>query len=387
MIDLAVLPLSLYIHLPWCVRKCPYCDFNSHTAPEKLAEKEYVSALAADLEQDLQQVQDRSISSIFIGGGTPSLFSAESIDNLLTQIHTLIDIDPNAEVTLEANPGAVEQGKFSEFKSIGINRLSIGVQSFSDDHLERLGRIHNRNDAIKAVESAHDAGFDNFNLDLMYGLPTQTLDNAVSDINIAIDLEPTHISHYQLTIEPNTIFHHSPPALPDDDVLCQMMTACQSQLHNREYAHYETSAYARNKFECHHNQNYWTFGDYLGIGAGAHAKITDTNMHKVTRTCKLKNPSDFIEHASTSKRIDHTKILTSSELPLEFMMNALRLVRGFNASLFHERTGLSLSDIQTSLCRAVELKLLDVNDEMIIPTDKGQRFLNDLLQLFMSGKS
>lgn len=383
MVDLAVFPLSLYIHLPWCVRKCPYCDFNSHTTPEKLAEKEYVSALAADLEQDLQHVQSRSISSIFIGGGTPSLFSAEAIDNLLTRIHTLVDIDTNAEVTLEANPGAVEQGKFSEFKSIGINRLSIGVQSFNNDHLGRLGRIHNRNDAIKAVESTHNAGFDNFNLDLMYGLPTQNAENAVSDINIAIDMEPTHISHYQLTIEPNTLFHHSPPSLPDEDMLCQMMTACQSQLHNREYAHYETSAYARNKFECNHNLNYWTFGDYLGIGAGAHAKVTDTNTYKVTRTWKLKNPRDYVEHASASGRIGDTKILASSELPLEFMMNALRLTQGIKASLFHERTGLPLSGIQASLDQAVELELLNLSDEMIRPTDKGQRFLNDLLQLFM----
>ena len=302
-------PLSLYLHIPWCVRKCPYCDFNSHEEKNGIPEKAYVAALISDLEQELPDIWGRQVHSIFIGGGTPSLFSAEALDELLSGIRARFSLQPNTEITLEANPGTVEAGKFHEFRTLGINRLSIGVQSFNDDALQRIGRIHGRKEALRAAEQAHDAGFDNFNFDLMFGLPQQNLDQAVEDINTAIDLEPTHISHYQLTLEPNTLFHHKPPVLPEDDLRWTMQEQCHEKLAEAGYGHYEVSAFAKPNRQCQHNLNYWQFGDYLGIGAGAHGKISNAQFQTITRRSKLRHPEEFLQKASRPERISSVQIL------------------------------------------------------------------------------
>jgi putative oxygen-independent coproporphyrinogen III oxidase len=382
-----IIPLTLYVHLPWCVRKCPYCDFNSYALRTVLPEKPYVDALLAELDQNLPSVGERPVESIFIGGGTPSLFSAEAIERLLTGLRIRLNLAPDLEITLEANPGTVEQKKFREFREAGINRLSIGVQSFNAEHLQRLGRIHGRQEAFRAAEVAHEAGFDNFNLDLMFGLPGQSLEQALADIANAIALEPTHISHYQLTLEPETGFYKQPPPdLPDEDLLWEMQQRCQQRLAENGYTHYEVSAYARPGRCCRHNLNYWEFGDYLGIGAGAHSKLTDPDG-QVHRCWKLKNPREYLTHAGSPTVVGGSNLISPAELGLEFMMNALRLVEGFPADLFSERTGLPLESLRPMLNKARERNLLDRDEHTIRPTELGRRFLNDLLELFMPEKS
>ena len=382
----ALPPLSLYIHIPWCVRKCPYCDFNSHAAGESLPEKHYLQSLFTDLEYDLPSIWGRTIQSIFIGGGTPSLFSAEAMDELLAGLRMRLAIEPMAEITLEANPGAIETGKFSEFRDAGINRLSIGCQSFNDQYLEKLGRIHSGQDAIKAAEMAHAAGFDNFNLDLMFGLPEQTPEAAMDDIRQAISLSPSHISHYQLTIEPNTLFHHSPPTLPEDESSWAMQEQCEELLADAGFGHYEISAHAKQGKQCQHNLNYWQFGDYLGIGAGAHAKITSAATQNITRNWKLKHPDKFLA-AAHGQHISGTSILSREDAAFEFMMNALRLKQGFAKTLFSERTGLPIHQIGDALQLAEKRGLITQDFSSIVPTEQGWHFLNDLIALFLEEAS
>ncbi|MFP5506813.1 MAG: radical SAM family heme chaperone HemW [Gammaproteobacteria bacterium] len=375
-------PLALYVHIPWCVRKCPYCDFNSHEARDGIPEREYVDALLADLDQELPAVWGRVVGSIFIGGGTPSLFSAEAIDRLLAGIRARLQCKPGLETTLEANPGTVEQGRFREFRAAGINRLSIGVQSFDDTRLERIGRIHGRREAIRAAELAHDAGFASFNLDLMFGLPGQTPAQALADLATALDLEPAHLSWYQLTLEPNTYFHRHPPQLPDDETLWEMQRQGQARLAERGYTQYEVSAYARAGMECRHNLNYWQYGDYLGIGAGAHQKLTDANAQRIRRSWKLKNPRDYLAAAHGEMRIGGSSEPDTDEVVLEFLMNALRLNAGFQTALFEESTGLDFERVRPALERARARDLLET-DQPWRCTDLGRRFLNDLLAEFV----
>lgn len=378
----ALPPLSLYVHIPWCVRKCPYCDFNSHEAREGIPERAYVDALLADLDQELPGVWGRVVGSIFIGGGTPSLFSAESIDRLLAGIRARLHCKPDLEITLEANPGTVEQDRFREFRAAGINRLSIGVQSFDDGMLGRIGRIHGRREAIRAAELAHDAGFAGFNLDLMFGLPGQTPAQALADLATAMDLEPAHLSWYQLTLEPNTYFHRHPPELPDDDILWDMQQLGQARLAERGYTQYEVSAYARAGMQCRHNLNYWRYGDYLGIGAGAHQKITDAAAQRIRRSWKLKNPRDYLATAHSEARIGGTNSPGADEVILEFLMNALRLNAGFEDATFEQTTGLSFECLQPALERARQRGLLE-QDSPWRCTELGRRFLNDLLAEFV----
>lgn len=379
-------PLSLYIHLPWCVRKCPYCDFNSHEARQAIPESAYIDALIADLEQDLPHVWGRTVETIFIGGGTPSLFAPEQIDRLLSEIRARLPLTPGLETTLEANPGTVDQTRFQEFKTAGINRLSIGIQSFNPDALTRLGRIHGTQEALTACDAARNAGFDNFNLDLMFGLPGQTIDQAIADIEQAAALSPGHISHYQLTIEPNTLFHRHPPLLPDDDDSWEMQLQCQDALSGHGYEHYEVSAYARTNYQCRHNLNYWTFGDYLGIGAGAHSKITDAQHQSVTRSWKIKHPASYLEHARTRHRIGETTKLTRNDVGLEFMMNALRLTGGFPVALFFDHTGTPITVVEEALQQAEQKGFIERDIKAIRPTDHGRRFLNELLTLFVTNE-
>jgi len=379
----ALPPLSLYVHIPWCVRKCPYCDFNSHSSGNTLPEKQYLDSLFADLEHDLPEVWGRPVQSIFIGGGTPSLFSAKAIDELLAGLRLRLPIEPLAEITLEANPGTIETGKFAEFRSAGINRLSIGCQSFNNDYLQKLGRIHDAKEAIHAAESAHAAGFDNFNLDLMFGLPNQTLETAKADIKQAIALSPSHISHYQLTIEPNTLFHHSPPVLPDDETSWAIQERCEELLDDAGYGHYEISAHAKQGKQCLHNLNYWQFGDYLGIGAGAHAKVSSAAEQNISRSWKHKHPEKYLAGAETKDHISGSSILSRDDAAFEFMMNALRLKQGFPKTLFTERSGLPIHQITHTLEKAEQLKLISHDLTHIKPTEHGWHFLNDLITLFL----
>lgn len=374
--------LALYVHIPWCVRKCPYCDFNSHEARDGLPERKYIDALLTDLDHELPSVWGRVVSSIFIGGGTPSLFSAEAIDRLLAGIRARLQCKPGLEITLEANPGTIEQGRFQEFHAAGINRLSIGIQSFNDDLLQRIGRIHGRREAIRAVELAHDAGFNSFNLDLMFGLPDQTPAQALADLTTAMDLEPAHLSWYQLTLEPNTYFHRHPPELPDDELIWTMQQQGQAQMQERGYTQYEVSAYARPGQECRHNLNYWRYGDYLGIGAGAHQKITDAAAQCIRRRWKLKNPRDYLASVDNNTHIGGNSEPDTQEVVLEFLMNALRLNTGFTTGIFEDATGLPLEPLRPALERARQRGLLEV-DEPWRCTEQGQRFLNDLLTEFV----
>ena len=376
-------PLGLYIHFPWCVRKCPYCDFNSHALRGDLAEAAYINALIADLEQELPRIWGRPVSSIFMGGGTPSLFSAASIDRLLSALRARLMLTPNVEITLEANPGTVEQQRFAEFRAAGINRLSIGIQSFQDSQLHRLGRIHDGKEAIKAVETAHAVGFDNFNLDLMFALPGQNCQAAQEDLRMAISLAPTHLSYYQLTIEPNTLFHTKPPPLPDEDLAWAMQCEGQAQLAEAGYTQYEISAYAQAKRECRHNRNYWQFGDYLGIGAGAHDKISDMAQQAISRSWKVKHPDNYLRTATTSQRIAGTRQLEPEDAVLEFMLNALRLTNGFSSTLFQQHTGLPLSRISATLQQAVDRDWLNWQGDRIVPSEQGLRFHNDLVAMFL----
>ncbi|MEE9595257.1 MAG: radical SAM family heme chaperone HemW [Acidiferrobacterales bacterium] len=375
-------PLSLYIHLPWCVRKCPYCDFNSYRLGEELPEQAYIDALIRDLDQDLPRVWGRRIQSIFLGGGTPSLFSPDSIDALLSAVRARLPFDAESEVTLEANPGTVDLGRFKGFREAGINRLSIGVQSFEEEKLQALGRMHGREEALRAADAARAAGFDNFNLDLMFGLPNQTIEQALADVRTAIDLAPDHLSVYQLTIEPNTAFYAAPPELPDDDIRWTMQQQLQEVLRANGYQQYEVSAYAREGRRCNHNLNYWHFGDYLGIGAGAHGKISDAES--ISRTRKINQPNAYLANAGTAQGIIDDRRLSWQDAIVEFMMNALRLTDGFPVPLFQECTGLPISVAMSALKTAQREELLVWGGQTIRPTDRGKRFLNDLLCLFLS---
>ncbi len=374
-------PLSLYIHLPWCVRKCPYCDFNSYRLGEELPEQAYIDALIRDLDQDLPRVWGRRIQSIFLGGGTPSLFSPDSIDALLSAVRARLPFDADSEVTLEANPGSVDLGRFKGFREAGVNRLSIGVQSFEQEKLRALGRIHGREEALRAADAARAAGFDNFNLDLMFGLPNQTVKQALADVRTAIDLAPNHLSVYQLTIEPNTAFYAAPPKLPDDDIRWTIQQQLQEVLRDNGYQQYEVSAYAREGKRCKHNLNYWHFGDYLGIGAGAHGKISDAEG--ISRTRKINQPNAYMGKAGTAQGITDDRRLSQEDVIVEFMMNALRLTDGFPVPLFQERTGLPISVAMNALKTAEQRGLLTQGARTICPTDTGRRFLNDLLCLFL----
>lgn len=375
------IPLSLYIHLPWCIKKCPYCDFNSHTQGDTLPESEYVDRLIEEFEAQLPHIWGRRLTSIFIGGGTPSLFSAEALERLLSAINTRLPFANNLEITLEANPGTAEAGRFKRYREIGINRLSIGIQSFNDTHLKTLGRIHGSDEAKAAIGFAEDAGFDNFNLDLMFALPNQTIEEALTDVQTAIDLKPKHISWYQLTIEPNTLFHHNPPPLPSDDESWELQTQGVKLLEGHGYNQYEVSAYCRDENQCKHNRNYWEFGDYLGIGAGAHSKITHVDLQHIIRHWNVKNPKDYLKKEKAFVASQH--ILTEEDLPLEFMLNALRLKDGVPASLYNERTGLNLESIEELLQKAKHKKLLLTDQDIIKPSALGERFLNDLVTLFL----
>lgn len=372
-------PLALYIHIPWCVKKCPYCDFNSHAAGQFIPEKQYVAALLSDLQNELPRVWGRRINSIFFGGGTPSLFSAGAIDDILCGVRALLPVSPNAEITLEANPGTFEQVKFNDFRTIGINRLSIGIQSFNSDKLLALGRIHNGDEAIRAVETAQRAGFDNFNLDLMFGLPQQSINQGLADLQTAIDLQPAHLSWYQLTIEPNTLFYSHPPVLPDDDNIWQLQLQGQELLEQHGYNQYEISAYAKTDRACQHNLNYWQFGDYIGIGAGAHGKISRGDTGQISRNWKHRQPQMYMD--STDKSAGQST-LDQDGLVFEFMLNAMRLKQGFNLSLFEQHTGLSSGAIQDKLVLAQQNELLLIEDNHVQPSELGYRFLNDLINLF-----
>ena len=376
-------PLSLYIHIPWCVRKCPYCDFNSHATREEIPEDAYINALIADLEQDLPAVWGRTIETVFIGGGTPSLFSPAGIDRLLGAVRARVPLKPDAEITLEANPGTVDQARFKGFRDAGINRLSIGVQSFQAGLLQRIGRIHNDREAIAAIEAAQQAGFSNLNLDLMFGLPGQTIEQALADLRIATALQPTHISWYELTIEPNTWFYRHPPERPVDDDLWEMQQAGRMLLDATGFERYEVSAYARSGQLCRHNMNYWQFGDYLGIGAGAHAKISDAATQSITRTSRVKHPRTYLDTACSTQRISTTSRLSVDDMVLEFALNALRLERGFSITTFTAATGLPYAAIEAIVNNGLADGLLAMQDDTIKPTLRGQRYLNELLQQWL----
>ncbi len=379
-------PLALYLHVPWCVRKCPYCDFNSHEAAESIPEQEYVQAVLADLQQDTSQypdmVQGRPISSIFIGGGTPSLFSPAAYEAIFSGLQKHLQFVPDIEITLEANPGTVEQEKFRRYRALGINRLSIGVQSFSPEKLQALGRIHGRDEALRAAEAARNAGFDNFNIDLMHGLPGQSLEEAVADVQQAIALGPTHISWYQLTIEPNTVFYRDPPVLPEDDTLWAIQEAGQELLAAKGYGQYEVSAYAKAGRECRHNRNYWEFGDYLALGAGAHGKVTRADG--VFRYNKTRLPRDYLAAASSGKFTASSGFVRDEELVFEFMLNALRLRDGVPAELFAQRTGLSLSLIEARLADLRARGLLQAEKSRLACTATGFNYLNTVLEEFLA---
>lgn len=378
----ALPPLSLYVHLPWCVRKCPYCDFNSHERGGILPEEDYCAALIADLEGALPDIWGRRVYSVFFGGGTPSLFSARSIEALISAFRARLQLSSDAEITLEANPGTFESEKFHDFRAAGVNRLSIGVQSFDDARLAALGRIHSSDEARRAIEHALGC-FGQVNIDLMYALPGQSPEGANADIAEAVRLGAPHVSAYQLTIEPNTVFHSKPPKLPAHDVAAQMQEAIEATLSGAGYRQYETSAFARPGAQCRHNLNYWQFGDYLGIGAGAHGKLSFPD--RIERHSRAKQPREYMRLAARGASITERRGLNAKELPFEFMLNALRLVEGFPAELFRARTGLELSAAEAPLAAAEARGLIERDLHSIRPTLRGQRFLNDLLELFLPG--
>ena len=374
-------PLSLYVHLPWCLRKCPYCDFNSHEFDE-LPEQRYLDALRADLEASLPLVWGRIVQTVFIGGGTPSLFSPESIDRLLTDIRALLRLSPDAEITLEANPGTFELARFKGFREAGVNRLSLGIQSFDEHKLKALGRVHDRRQALEAAAAVADI-FETFNLDLMYALPGQDAAGLAADLAQALSFAPTHLSYYHLTIDPNTLFASRPPAgLPDDDLAADMQDQIEAAASAAGLRHYEVSAYAQAGHRSRHNLNYWQFGDYLGIGAGAHGKLSFHD--RIERTARYRHPTRYMDAALAGDAIETRRRLSSADLPFEFMLNALRLTEGVSATQFAERTGLSLAAISAPLARAAERGLLDPDPSMLRPSLLGARFLNDLQQLFLA---
>ena len=377
----ALPPLSLYIHIPWCVRKCPYCDFNSHEARGALPEQEYVAALIHDLELALPQIWGRKVYTVFFGGGTPSLLSGESVAEILRQVRMLLPLDLGAEITLEANPGTVEAGRFAAYREAGVNRLSLGVQSFNDAHLRALGRIHTADEARRAIDIAQQH-FDNINLDLMYALPKQALDEALQDAQAALAFAPQHLSCYHLTLEPNTLFHRDPPTLPDGDASSDMQQRIEELLAARGYQHYETSAFAQPGRRAKHNLNYWQFGDYLGIGAGAHSKLSFHD--RIIRQARHRQPQIYLDAMARGTPLQSEHEVPRGELAFEFMMNALRLNEGFGSTLFEERTGLPLLSLRRELEQAAQRGLLARDHRRIAPTQLGQRFLNDLLEIFLA---
>jgi len=372
-------PLSLYIHIPWCIRKCPYCDFNSHQQNGELPEQDYIKALIQDLQQDSAYIQGRELQSIFIGGGTPSLFSARAFGILMEAMNEIAPFSKNIEITMEANPGTFEQQKFSDFRHAGINRLSIGIQSFQRNFLQALGRVHDEREALAATEIAYNAGFENLNLDLMYGLPEQNVQQALDDLEIASSLQATHLSWYQLTIEPNTAFYSHPPTRPDEELIDSMQTEGQALLENRGFRRYEISAYAKKGFQSRHNLNYWSFGDYLGIGAGAHGKITLPEQGRIIRTRKTRQPAHYLD--PDKNFMVEEKVIATKDLPLEFMMNAMRLVSGSDVATFEQRTGLNFSVIEEQVANLRKQGLL--YEDALKPSERGLNLLNDLLQSFV----
>ena len=379
----ALPPLSLYIHFPWCVRKCPYCDFNSHEpagGTGAIPEAEYLAALRADLEASLPLIWGRRIHSVFIGGGTPSLISAAGLDRLLSDVRALLPLEPECEITLEANPGTVESGRFAAYRQSGVTRLSIGIQSFDEAQLKRLGRVHDRAQALAAVEEAQ-RHFATFNLDLMYALPEQSLAQAQAEVELALSLAPPHLSLYQLTLEPNTVFAKYPPPLPDDDTAAAIHEWIEATMAQAGYRHYEVSAYAQPGHACRHNLNYWHFGDYLGIGAGAHGKLSFP--HRVLRQVRYRQPASYLENAAQGRFVAEATEVPRADLPFEFMLNALRLNEGFAPALFTERTGLPMSAIESGVSQGVERGLLVREFDRIAPTDLGRRFLSDAQALFL----
>jgi len=376
--------LALYVHLPWCVRKCPYCDFNSHQLKSARPDRAYLDALIRDFEAELPLVASRRIDTVFFGGGTPSLFSPDDFAWLLHAMRQRIEFAADAEITLEANPGTIERGRFAGYRDAGINRVSLGAQTFSAAALERLGRIHTPDDTHRAVEELRSAGIGNFNLDLMYALPEQTLDAAIFDVKTACALAPAHISYYQLTLEPGTVFHARPPPLPDDESAWRIQCECQALLSAAGYRQYEVSAYARAGFQCRHNLNYWLFGDYLGLGAGAHGKLSLQLPGRILRTAKPKQPRDFQQRvAESSIPIGERNFIAVADLPFEFMLNALRLNDGFSNESFTARTGLETDVFRPAMQDSAARGLIDASDVGWKPTDLGRRFLNDLQSRFL----
>ena len=393
----ALPPLSLYIHVPWCVRKCPYCDFNSHEVKGgvkggtkggggggAIPEQEYVAALIADFEQTLPRVWGRRISTVFFGGGTPSLLSGAAVDAILAAVRARLPLAPDAEITLEANPGTVEAERFREYRAAGVNRLSLGIQSFNPQHLKALGRIHDDSEARRAIDIAR-THFDNFNLDVMYGLPQQTLPQALADIEAALAFDPPHLSAYHLTLEPNTLFHRYPPKLPDDDTAAEMQNEIEALLAAHGYENYETSAFAKPGKRCAHNLNYWLFGDYIGIGAGAHGKIT--SHAGIAREARFRQPAQFMEKARAGNAVQTTNTVTVADAGFEFMMNALRLGQGFEVSLIAERAGVPLTALLKPLAEAERRQFITRDHQRVAPTLLGRRFLNELLQIFLPEKA
>ncbi|MEL1266058.1 radical SAM family heme chaperone HemW [Pseudoxanthomonas putridarboris] len=378
-------PLSLYVHLPWCVRKCPYCDFNSHQGKGALPFDDYIDALLRDLDQDLPLVWGRTVHSVFFGGGTPSLFPPEAIDRFLQAASSRLRFAPGLEITLETNPGTAEHGRFDRYREAGVNRISFGIQSFDDESLKKLGRIHDSREAEHAVKLAQDAGFDNFNLDLMYALPGQSLAMAEHDLERAFALQPAHISHYQLTLEPNTIFFARPPqGIPDEDHAWNMQEHCQALLADAGYGHYEVSAYARPGRQCGHNLNYWRFGDYLGVGAGAHGKITLGATQQILRRWKVKHPTAYLAQAGVPQGIGGDDDIAPERRPFEYMLNVLRLHEGFALADFPACTGLPVDRIAPQLAHAERQGWLAVGPTHVVPTALGRRFTNDVVALFLT---
>lgn len=381
--SLTLPPLSLYIHLPWCVAKCPYCDFNSHALEGVLPEAAYIDALLADLELELPRTWGRAVHSVFLGGGTPSLFSAGAIDRLLSGIRARLKLAPDAEITLEANPGTVEHDRFEAYRSAGINRISLGIQSFNDRQLKSLGRIHGAAEACAATEAVKQAGFDNFNLDLMWALPGQRVDQAVVDVRQALEFNPPHLSHYQLTIEPNTVFAARPPVLPDEEAAWDIQEACEAILLDAGYGHYEISAWSRPGMECRHNLNYWRFGDYLGIGAGAAGKLTLPADGTILRTRRKKMPRSYLAAAGDRTFVAEEKPVPPEDRALEFFLNRTRLDEPVDLAEFEQLTGLARSSLEPALARAEELELIVRDEGFIHRSERGARYLNELQALFL----
>jgi len=378
-------PLSLYIHIPWCVRKCPYCDFNSHEQKQTLPEDAYVEAVLNDLTAEMPNIWGRTIASVFIGGGTPSLFSAKALENLMSGVRALTALQPNIEITMEANPGTFEQEKFKDFRQLGINRLSIGVQSFNETHLKTLGRIHSGDEAMRAIDIAHAAGFEDINIDLMFALPQQSEAEALDDVAQAIALNPAHISYYELTLEPNTLFAKHPPKVPEDEQRWQIHQQGMTLLAEHGYERYEISAFAKTSKQCKHNNNYWLFGDYLGIGAGAHSKISFANTGDIVRRWKHKHPTRYLNGAARTNAdyVGGETTLSQSDTAIEFMMNALRLKDGFAIPVFEQHTGVSINHWQPAIEQAIDKGLLEQSEMNLRATEHGFNFVNDLLDLFM----